>query len=289
MFCSKCGKENSDTGKFCVDCGDSLQPSSQGDAPSANNANSKPALWNPEAAAAWSLLFSPILGTYLNTKNWREMGETKRASTSNIWFWLSIAILILCLLARVNPIGIGFLYLIIWYFAASRKQVKFVKEKYGDDYTRRTWIKPLGVAFILITCVPAFFLGLIMGYEDNKVHNAASITNEKPTEEAYKTEATRLDYRKAVFGDYEKGAKLEFIGSVNQIIGDDQGMIQTKHVQYLGYAGEPVLLTFDEKPRIVTNDTVRVLGRYLGMQKYKTVMGQENENPLVHVDYYYVQ
>lgn len=289
MFCSKCGKENSDTGKFCVDCGESLHPSSQEDAPSASNANSKPALWNPNAAANWSLLFSPIFGSYLNTKNWREMGETKCAGTSNIWFWLSIAILVLCFFAPSYRIGIGFWYLVIWYFAAGRKQAKFVKEKYGDDYTHRSWGKPLGIAALLIIGA-VFVLAILEGsYKDYKVRSAAGLTSEKPTEEAYKAGATGLDYRKAVLGEYEKGAKLKFVGSVNQIIGDDAAMIQTKQVEFVGYSGEPVLLSFDEKPRIVTEDTVRVLGRYLGTQKYETVLGQEKEDPLVYVDYYYVQ
>lgn len=168
------------------------------------------------------------------------------------------------------------------------KQAKFVKEKYGYNYTHRSGGETLGIA-VLLTIGTVFVLAILVGsYEDYELRSSAGLASEKPTEEAYKAGAVDLDYRKALFGDYEKGAKIKFVGSVNQIIGDDAAMIQTKQL-YLDYSGEPVILVFDEKPRIVTEDTVRVLGRYIGTQKYETVLGAEKEDPLVHVDYYYVQ
>lgn len=33
------------------------------------------ALWNPNAAANWSLLFTPLFGAYLHMLNWRSLGE----------------------------------------------------------------------------------------------------------------------------------------------------------------------------------------------------------------------
>ena len=32
-----------------------------------------PALWNPNAAASWSLLFSPAFGAFLHMKNWQAL------------------------------------------------------------------------------------------------------------------------------------------------------------------------------------------------------------------------
>ena len=35
----------------------------------------RPPLWNPGAAASWSLLLSPVFGAILHMKNWQAMGE----------------------------------------------------------------------------------------------------------------------------------------------------------------------------------------------------------------------
>ena len=35
-----------------------------------------PPLWNPGAAMAWSLLFSPIFGAFVHMKNWQALGPS---------------------------------------------------------------------------------------------------------------------------------------------------------------------------------------------------------------------
>ncbi len=289
MFCSECGKENNDDGKFCSDCGASLHKGYDSPEESRSAESPKPLLWNPNAAANWSLLFTPIFGSYLNTKNWRELGETSRARSSHIWFWLSILIVIIGLFLPAGAAGVGFVYLIVWYFAAGRKQAKFIKEKYGSDYNRRSWVKPLLVAVALIIGFFIVFAVLIGSYEDYRARSVSSITSPKPTEASYESNAVEIDYRKATLGEYDQGQQLDFVGSVNQIIGDDMAMIQTKQVEFLGYLGQPVLLTFSKRSKIITGDVVRIFGRYNGTQKYETVLGQEKEDPIIQVDYYYIQ
>lgn len=41
-----------------------------------------PPLWNPNAAANWSLLFSPVFGALLQMKNWEALGEDDKALNS---------------------------------------------------------------------------------------------------------------------------------------------------------------------------------------------------------------
>ena len=41
-----------------------------------------PPLWNPNAAANWSLLLSPAFGAFLHMKNWEELGEPAKAAAS---------------------------------------------------------------------------------------------------------------------------------------------------------------------------------------------------------------
>lgn len=103
-----------------------------------------PALWNPAAAGSWSILFTPIFGSYLLMRNWDAMGEEGKARGSRNWMIVSILMLALSVIT-----GIGLLYLILWYFAANRPQIQYVNERWGNDYPRQPWGKPLGIAFAL--------------------------------------------------------------------------------------------------------------------------------------------
>src|SRR5687767_6966410 len=108
-----------------------------------------PALWNPDAAGNWSLLFTPIFGAILVSKNWQAIGEPKRAASARIWAYVSVPIVAL---------GLGFPLLIIWYFASNRPQSRFVKSQWGANYPRKPWGKPLAIAFVLgVLALAAFF------------------------------------------------------------------------------------------------------------------------------------
>jgi cation transporter-like permease len=52
-----------------------------------------PTLWNPGAAANWSLLFSPAFGAFLHMKNWEALGEPGKASTAKTWIVLTLIVL----------------------------------------------------------------------------------------------------------------------------------------------------------------------------------------------------
>lgn len=52
----------------------------------------------------------------------------------------------------------------MWYFAAGRAQVKYVKERFGKSYPRRRWRKPLVIAvgvlvgYVPLTAVAAYLI-----------------------------------------------------------------------------------------------------------------------------------
>jgi hypothetical protein len=130
-----------------------------------------PALWNPNAAANWSLLFTPVFGAWVQMKNWTALGETQRAESSKAWL-IAAAVIILGLIflgvlmprSGVNSLSnpVAFLVLIVWYFANARSQAKWVAERFGADYPRRGWAQPLlwGVgayaAVIVVAAVAGF-------------------------------------------------------------------------------------------------------------------------------------
>ena len=54
------------------------------------NTDAPPALWNPNAAANWCLIFTPAFGAFLNMLNWDALGEGERAASSKRWFAASL-------------------------------------------------------------------------------------------------------------------------------------------------------------------------------------------------------
>ncbi len=115
------------------------------------NQKTQPALWNPSAAANWSILLSPIFGAWLHAKNWIVLGEVERSRKSMRWVYSYAIFLVasLFLPERIGP-GAAFWILIIWYFLSGRPQAKYVKERFGENYTRKGWWKPLGTVLLLI-------------------------------------------------------------------------------------------------------------------------------------------
>jgi hypothetical protein len=131
-------------------------------APVAETAAESPPLWNPNAAANWSLLFSPAFGAFLHMRNWQALGQTNKAASAKVWFVLTLVVLVGLsyasvvmpsakpLAASVRPVG--FLLLLAWYFGSARGQASYVKTHFGNTYPRRGWLKPLAVA-VLALCV----------------------------------------------------------------------------------------------------------------------------------------
>src|SRR5438552_4573164 len=62
-------------------------------------AEAAPALWNPNAAASWSLLFSPIFGSYLHARNWEALDRPDKAASSRKWMVGSIIFFVVIALA----------------------------------------------------------------------------------------------------------------------------------------------------------------------------------------------
>jgi hypothetical protein len=129
-------------------------------------AETAPALWNPNAAASWSLLFSPAFGALLHMLNWRELEEDGKAAAQKGWFIASLVMLVAYLILAVafpklDARFIGIAYLLTWYFGSARAQAKYVKEKYGSEYPRKGWGKALLLA--LAATVGYIFVAVIIG------------------------------------------------------------------------------------------------------------------------------
>ena len=124
-----------------------------------------PALWNPSAAAGWSLVFTPAFGAYLHARNAAVLGRVEEAKANRIWFQVSLGYQVfVCASIFIpsipEPVFRGAVVglLLGWYVSVGRKQVVYVKGTYSADYHRRSWTKPL-----VIAC-SALILFLIVGW-----------------------------------------------------------------------------------------------------------------------------
>ena len=119
--------------------------------------DASPPLWNPDAAASWSLLFTPIFGAWLHMKNWQALGEAKKARAAKAWASLALVILVpMSLIATWTPWlrYAAVALLLAWYFISARGQARWVAERYGKAYVRKGWIKPLvagAIALLVLT------------------------------------------------------------------------------------------------------------------------------------------
>jgi hypothetical protein len=132
-----------------------------------------PPLWNPNAACLWSLFLSPAFGAFLQMKNWQALGEKDKAAVSRFWV-IAVAVLMLVmpvigvlvpgLLGRGGNLW-GIVPLIAWYGGSGRQQVAYVKHRFGKQYPRRGWGKPLGYAVLVLVgyVVVAGVIGAIVG------------------------------------------------------------------------------------------------------------------------------
>jgi hypothetical protein len=124
---------------------------------------SVPALWNPDAAGAWSLVFSPIFGSALVLKNWQTLGQGLEVKLA--WMWLAASILLLIIASFVPGLSLlNFLYIIVWYFAWQKKQTDYVKKRWGKDYIRKGWAIPLlcALAGLVVFSVVIFFVEILL-------------------------------------------------------------------------------------------------------------------------------
>jgi hypothetical protein len=150
---------------------DAAAPETTTNAPT--EAHSDIALWNPNAAALWSVIFTPLFGAYLHALNWRALGDKEREEASMTWvFGAGALVLLKILIEVVTPPGysqgdkishlLEYAFLLAWYFTSGRTQARFVKEKFGKSFTHKSWRKPLlmglagfGIYILLMIAIAA--------------------------------------------------------------------------------------------------------------------------------------
>ena len=111
--------------------------------PVAMATTASPPLWNPNAAASWSLLFTPVFGAILHMKNWEALGEPQKAAGARSWaigtliflFVLAIVSGILGDSKALDGLGriAGLIVLVAWYYASGKSQQNYVLARFGRN------------------------------------------------------------------------------------------------------------------------------------------------------------
>jgi hypothetical protein len=133
-----------------------------------------PKLWNPNVAANWSLLFTPLFGAWIQAKNWKELDQPKRAHKSMIWVYIGVTFLIIVPFLPSNVDGrvAGLIFLLVWYFSSAKGQAKYLKEN-NIGYDKKAWGMPLflgftGLIFYLIVLATSILFAM---YEAGRGNN----------------------------------------------------------------------------------------------------------------------
>ena len=134
-----------------------------------------PPLWNPKAAAGWSLLFSPVFGALIHMKNWQALGEPGKAAQSKSWaigsgVFLLIVVILGIMFPESKTIDVasrpaGLALLIAWYTASAKPQSLFVADRYGGVYPKRGWGLPLLYALLVFVAfmLAVFAIAMVAG------------------------------------------------------------------------------------------------------------------------------
>ncbi len=132
-----------------------------------------PALWNPTAAGAWSLLFTPIFGAFLHMQNWKALGQPDKAATSKQWIFGSIAFIVATTLLslfmapssktleNISNFS-GLILLVVWYYAIGKSQQNHVAARFGKTYPRRGWAIPILTAIGIAVLFFALLMVLVI-------------------------------------------------------------------------------------------------------------------------------
>lgn len=138
-----------------------------------------PKLWNPNAAANWSVLFSPILGAWLHAKNWKELGQHDRAKKSMIWVYVGFAFLLGVVQFLPDNVGSvsGLIFIFAWYFSSAKGQVNYLKEN-NINYEKKAWGKPLLLGLAGLAAYFVVAVGIISATEPslNEVLESESVS-----------------------------------------------------------------------------------------------------------------
>ncbi|WP_066802712.1 hypothetical protein [Moraxella oblonga] len=133
-----------------------------------------PPLYNPNAVALWSLLFTPF-GAWMHAKNWEAVGEYELARQNRLFAFVVVALIVGSILVEmlfgfaIPSLSVSLIPLLVWYRTLGKQQIDLVKEELGSDYEKRSLVVPVLVGVIggvLAVVVIAIIMHVMLGALD---------------------------------------------------------------------------------------------------------------------------
>lgn len=146
-------------------------------------------LWTPNAAANWSVMFSAVFGAVLIYLNHKELGDKHRTEVAAAWCLACIGGLLTTATLRFAPLVV----ILVWYFGSAKPHAKAVRERFGDDYERRPWGKP--ILFGILGSIG--WVLLLVGLESNRFTRGVGLTSGIGCMVAARIMATRAKRKQA--------------------------------------------------------------------------------------------
>jgi hypothetical protein len=109
----------------------------------------------------------------LTAKNWRALGEVAKARRSMIWFYALFPYFLLCAVTPDSTASffryVSLAIFCAWVYFESEPQRKYVTERFGKNYRRKSWLVP-SVIGIPIFCF--LVLGVFAGFANLQVNDS---------------------------------------------------------------------------------------------------------------------
>lgn len=126
-------------------------------------ASTHTALWNPDFAALFALLFTPVFGAVLHLVNARALGDRALVARAQAWLGLSLLATVATFwLLREHewtsgrPFEVSSLlvpFTAVWYLAAAHAQSRHVARAFGTRYVHLSVLHAVVIAFVLMLAV----------------------------------------------------------------------------------------------------------------------------------------
>lgn len=131
-------------------------------------------LWNPTAAALWSLLFTPAFGAWLHMRNWERLGQLDKARQSRYWFAGMLVVTLASFAVGVAgtvlgredlnaPWWVSLIAFSAWAAQSAYPQIRHVDDHHGESYARRSWAAPIAIGLAAICGLP-ILAAVAVGY-----------------------------------------------------------------------------------------------------------------------------
>ena len=82
------------------------------------------------------------------------------------WFypvfpWFVFALLMPPIISIISIfIVLSLVLFVVWYFFEAKPQIKVLKEKYANQYTKKAWLKPIGIGALCLLAWVAVFVAI---------------------------------------------------------------------------------------------------------------------------------